>query len=985
MRVAPLETKIRELLFLIFVLFFLGVSLVAAYVEYVEARNGYYHDMGAQVQIAQDLVTDYILKYDDHFLQIVNQCPVEEPGEVAAYLNRVIHFHDIGDIYFLLDRERRIVMVAPSYQSYQGVSLAQIPFFSSPDKISPVHQSLFSNKSVVSLQYPLRGGMVLVVERDITNITKAMSFFEEGKIFPRQTMFILTTEGTVAYHPNTELVKSRHNLAFEMKQWSPPLAGGFFTYRLHGEKFYALRQDFEIPRGWIMYFSVPGSLLFRPIVSEVFSQLVIVLAFLGGFYLVLQNALSRYFSRPVQQLVSSLEGYDWPRKVKVAEPEQAHGVREFARIIEAVNAMATQISRANRQLMAGEQRIRLLLNSTAEAICGLDTNGRCTFCNQSFLFMTGYREETELLGREIHTLIHHSRPDGSSYPVEECVSHRGFRDGQAAHVESEVFWRADGTNFPVEYWFHPIFENNRVSGAVVTFIDISQRKEAEERLAAEKERLAVTLRSIGDAVITTDTSGRVVLVNEVAEKLTGWEHGEARGKRLEEIFCIIDSRDRKPMANPVTKVLESKEIVELANHAVLISRDGTERSIADSGAPIRDNGDNVIGVVLVFRDVTVARKMQEEMIKAKKLESVGVLAGGIAHDFNNILTAIMGNISLAHHQALEGSEIMSLLASAEKAAIRAKGLTQQLLTFAKGGDPVTETASIAEVIRESAGFVLHGSNVACHFAIPDDLWLVRVDKGQMSQVIQNIVMNAQNAMPEGGTVSISCGNREVSPEDHLPLTPGRYVTIDIKDSGTGIPPANLERIFDPYFTTRELGQGLGLAITRAIVVKHDGHIVVESREGVGSTFTIFLPASNSVPGLNMTEDLVPPATGKGRILVMDDEGVVREVAERMLTYLGYEVSLAGSGEEMLELYGRAAAEGRSFAAVVLDLTIPGGMGGREAIRRLLGIDPGARAVVASGYFNDPVMADYAEYGFQGAVAKPFKFGELASVIQKVLA
>ncbi len=406
------------------------------------------------------------------------------------------------------------------------------------------------------------------------------------------------------------------------------------------------------------------------------------------------------------------------------------------------------------------------------------------------------------------------------------------------------------------------------------------------------------------------------------------------------------------------------------------------RSIADSGAPIRDRQSRIIGVVLVFRDVTQSRKIQEEAFKARKLESIGVLAGGIAHDFNNILTAILGSISLAGNMAANDKQ-KSLLASAEKASLRAKGLTQQLLTFAKGGEPVTETSSIAEVIRESAGFVLHGSNVACTFVIPDDLRLVNIDKGQISQVIQNIVLNAKEAMAGGGSIKIVCENYRHSGQDHPPLAPGDYVQISIADTGSGIAPEILDKIFDPYFTTSKRGQGLGLAVTRSIIAKHGGHVAVESKVGEGSVFTIYLPVSGDSDKMP-PEVAAEPLSSAGRVLIMDDEEIVREVMQTMLTQLGFEVLAARDGQEMLAVYRQAAEAGNPVDVVILDLTIPGGMGGKEAVTRLLQQYPRARAVVASGYYNDPVMADCASYGFKAAVAKPFQLEELSQALRKAM-
>jgi len=511
-----------------------------------------------------------------------------------------------------------------------------------------------------------------------------------------------------------------------------------------------------------------------------------------------------------------------------------------------------------------------------------------------------------------------------------------------------------------------------------------QRMEDLQNLATERERLLVTLRSIGDGVIATDADGKTILVNQVAEQLTGWTQEEAVGESLFHVFRIVNERTRQPCEDPVAKVIKSGLVVGLANHTVLIARDGIERSIADSGAPIRDRDGNIAGVVLVFRDVTAQRKMETELLKSVKLESLGLLAGGIAHDFNNILTTIIGSLSLAKLDLDPADDLFSTLNQIEEASQRATQLTQQLLTFAKGGAPIKRAAAIADIIEDSASFVLRGSNVRCEYALPVDLWPIEADIGQISQVIQNLVLNADQAMPEGGTLSIGTKNITVEADRNLPLKKGRYIEIQVSDKGVGISQAHLQRIFDPYFTTKQKGSGLGLATAYSIVKNHDGHIAVESEMGSGTTFRIFLPALDAEvqPEKEQETDL---SVGRGRILVMDDDEPLRKLAGRMLKRLGYEAVFARDGAEALETFQTERQAGRVFTAVILDLTIPGGMGGKETIKKLLEIAPDTRAIVSSGYSNDPIMAEFRQYGFKDIVAKPYSIDELGQALHRVIA
>ncbi len=573
---------------------------------------------------------------------------------------------------------------------------------------------------------------------------------------------------------------------------------------------------------------------------------------------------------------------------------------------------------------------------------------------------------------------------GTDRPCEPCHAVEVFKTGKP--VSREKTHQRIGT---VEIHSAPIFDE---SGNVVLVVenvrDITHRKQAEEALAAEKERLAVTLRSIGDGVITTDTDGRIVLLNRVAEKMTGWRQDEAVGKPFNEVFSIINEKTRQPCNNPVVQVLSTGSVTELENHTILVSRDGRERVIADSGAPIYDLGSRLMGAVLVFRDITEKRKMEQELIRAHQLESIGILAGGIAHDFNNLLTAILGNISMVKVLTTEGDKLHQKLVEAEKASLRARDLTHQLLTFSRGGAPVKKTAKITDIIRESVTFTLSGSRTTCRFDITEDLWPVEVDAGQISQVINNLIINADQAMPEGGVIEVTCKNVCIGAEDLLPISDGKYVMINIRDHGVGIPPESLGRIFDPYFTTKKSGKGLGLATVYSIIKNHDGYIEVKSKMGEGTIFTLYLPAalerSDESPGNERSEVEKPAAVVSGKVLVMDDEEIIRELAGEMLSFLGYEAEFAVDGSEAVALYKKGLDAGEPFSAVIMDLTVPGGMGGKEALEMLRGLDAKVKAIASSGYSNDPIMADFRTFGFRGIINKPYQLEEFKSVLEEVL-
>jgi signal transduction histidine kinase/ActR/RegA family two-component response regulator len=406
--------------------------------------------------------------------------------------------------------------------------------------------------------------------------------------------------------------------------------------------------------------------------------------------------------------------------------------------------------------------------------------------------------------------------------------------------------------------------------------------------------------------------------------------------------------------------------------------DGTWRTIVESSQAVLDKDGHVVKWVGTTADVTKRLRLESELQRMDKLESLGVLAGGIAHDFNNMMTGIIGNINLARIDD-DPDHSRELLEEAEREVLQARGLTQQLLTFAKGGAPVRSVQDLAPVLREAVSFALRGSDVSASFDLPADLWWARIDKGQLSQVFSNIVINADEAMPVGGTVSVVARNITVGDGAYPDLAPGNYVRIDLSDTGVGIAETDLRKIFDPFFSTKRRGSGLGLATSYAIVHKHDGTIGVVSTPGAGTTFSILLPAVPAGPSLRSPET-APRFSGHGHVLVMDDEPTVRQVAVAMLKKLGYEAEAVPDGASALRADAEARTAGRPFSVILMDLTIPGGMGGQEAAALFRENRTPAQLIASSGYATDSVMAHYRDYHFDGVLAKPYSFVELTSVL-----
>lgn len=559
---------------------------------------------------------------------------------------------------------------------------------------------------------------------------------------------------------------------------------------------------------------------------------------------------------------------------------------------------------------------------------------------------------------------------------------QGHNDGEA---EAELGDFVGGCHHTYLRWWMPRqAEWLRLEHAVVALVDLTELNRAEAALAAEKERLTVTLRAMAEGVVTTDTRGIIQFMNRAAEELTQCDAAKAIGRPIAEICVLRGPRSEDAFVLPLTQVLEERALVDLPPETWLVGRNGATCLVEGCCAPVHDAESEVVGAVLVIRDITVRQRFEQELERASRLESIGILAGGIAHDFNNILTAVMGNITLALLDAGGLATVERYLQEAERATLRARDLTQQLLTFAKGGDPVRSAVRLPEIIREVAEFALHGSRVKCEFDLPAGLWPANADQGQLGQVVQNLVINAVQAMPEGGSIWISAANETVGLDTKRPFHPGDYVHISVADSGTGVKPEHLVRIFDPYFTTKQHGSGLGLTTVYSIIRKHQGHIEVESELGRGTTFHFWLPAlrEKEPERVEVSGEAVAPM--KERVLFMDDEEPIVAMASLLLRRLGLEVELARDGAEAVRKFAEAHAAGRSFDLVVMDLTVPGGIGGREAIEQLRQIDPNVRAIVSSGYSSDPVLANHRAYGFCGMVAKPYKVEDLARVLRAAL-
>lgn len=662
----------------------------------------------------------------------------------------------------------------------------------------------------------------------------------------------------------------------------------------------------------------------------------------------------------------------------------------------------TEKKLAEHDLRENESLLRSITENMLDLVVQTNLKAILEYVSPSIHRVLGYNSE-ELIGKCAFDYIH---PDDLPWVIktfnsgigiiangkeEPSLNNKGefyLGNAEIRHKEKDNIYYAaaelrcrhsDGGYIYLEVVGTSVFDkkNNQVA-FLFGARDISNRRRVEEALRESEERYR-NLIELSPFAIGIHRNGIIEYVNNAMLKLLGFsDRSEIMGKNL---YNFVHPDYHQLLRERIRKMTIEGKVVPTIEEKFLRS-DGTAIELEATTIPYTVQGKTMIQVIM--RDITAQKKIEEERLKTSKLESLGLLAGGLAHDFNNLLAAILGNIDMAIMFSKHMDErAVKMLTQAENAILKAKGLSQQLLTFSKGGSPIKKKGSIIELIKELTSFALSGSKSQLECNLPDKLWNLEMDEGQIAQVINNILINSDQAMPEGGKIIVNAENVSIE-DDSTHIKEGKYVKITIKDSGTGISEENLSKIFDPYFTTKAKGSGLGLTVAYSIIKNHNGYMNVDSELGAGTSIVIHLPACIDSCAEKRVDIKNETPVGNHKILIMDDEDYIRTLVESMLNYLGYSVSTASDGETALNLYKDAKESGDPYDIVIIDLTIRGGMGGKDAIKRLLEYDKNAKAIVSSGYSNDPLMSNYQEYGFKGVLSKPYKIEDLNDILNRLL-
>jgi PAS domain S-box-containing protein len=656
------------------------------------------------------------------------------------------------------------------------------------------------------------------------------------------------------------------------------------------------------------------------------------------------------------------------------------GIRNEQGILTGIHGVARDITKrkgVEKTLRESEQRMRLALEGTDQGLWDIDLLTKKINYGANWQIILGYGPEESNFDYEwwMNQMHPESRPVFEKALLDYMSGHTKYFDWEYQIRDKSGKWQ----------WVHAlgIFTETDKTGFPVKMIgthrNITAHKKAEEKLKESENKYRDLAELLPQAIFEADLDGKLTFVNKIGVEMFNYPLDDRTAKN---VFNMIAPQDRDIVTKRVVEIMGGKHV--LGNELMAIRKDGTQFPVIIYASPILRE-DRVVGMRGTLIDITERKRMEEELLRVQKLESLGVLAGGIAHDFNNLMAIVQGYIDLALMDMPSDHVSRKRLQTAMRSIDQARDLTSRLITFSRGGGPLREPCDVAEIIRDAVQRTVKGTEVRITFDFMEDPWPTEADELQMKQVFYNLTKNAVEAMQEGGNLTIQAENVLIPAGEVPDLKEGSYLKIIFTDEGVGIPEAHLPKVFDPYFTTKKMGAqkglGLGLAVCYSVLKNHDGYITVKSRQGKGASFVFYLPARPDLAkGKEVKKAL---SSGTVRVLIMDDEPHIRVIERAYLERMGYEVTDVRDGQEAIDTYRNALQSGTPFDLVMLDLTVRQGMGGQMAMERLLKIDPSIKAIIASGYVDDPVIKNYGDYGFLGAITKPFEREAMKYLVEKI--
>ncbi len=982
-RIRSLKSSIRITVAVIgFILYFAAV-LATASVSARRLKRDYALSMIGAVKTFDALVSDRLQESEALLERLIAEAPGDEGREIIDWIRNQFDLLGSPDLFYGIDELGRISSIEDQYDQYLGLDLSHIEHVTEDSPVSDVHQSLFSLKPVVSLRYPLPTGDLLVQEKDLRWIIPLARNFDRNEIVDNGQLFILANNGTVVYHADSSLMNSRHNLGFELKEFSDPDAYGLQNLTYHDKRYIACQETLEVLEGWQVYLIVPVRVLYEH-VQEIGVQLIVVLAvILGGSIGLLHLWLLRKLSLPAGRIVSSVSDRAGRTLFDPIPLDVAAGTKELVLIVEAYNSLQDRLKLATETLRESEERYRILVETLTDAVFKIDTEGNFTYLNPIFSKMTGWPIK-DVVGHPFSAFL------APEYRQSTTDRFRRGLEGDVIPPYEVDFLLPDGGRLSVELNVTTMFgSDGRTIGRIGVARDVGPRKEADRALRESEERFRSVVEHSHDGIMIVDDAFRFLYVNEQLSTMLGYEPEEIIGH---EFGDFLDEGSRQLVSRRYQDRQKGHDVPSRYEFDI-VRKDGTRRQVEISSTIITDQSGRARTVAQLL-DITDRKRIEQEkhrletqLIQAQKLEAVGLLAGGIAHDFNNLLQVVRGYTELLLVGGEGESDSPHDLQEILKATNRATELTQQLLTFSRKIESKPALVNLNQHLQDTTKLLERTlpKMIEIKLILDQELPLIQVDPGQFEQVFLNLAVNARDAMRTGGTLTVRTEQVYLNVEfckEHLEMTPGPYVLLSVSDTGQGIAPEDLRRVFEPFFSTKEVGEGtgLGLAMVYGIIRNHDGYITCVSERGCGSTFKVYLPVTRTTRQSRQKREEVPVKGGSETILLVDDEPSVRDLAQKILQRSGYRVRTAESGEKALEIF---QGEGEEVDMVILDMIMPG-MGGSRCLQEMLQIEPNTKVLVTSGFSGNGSANGTLEAGARGFLNKPYEIKQMLRAVRDVL-